>query len=166
MTRKKLLVLLSLSFCFITAINSNLMAQNNHEGEKKKHLTEHHHLSVFTGFTLDYKGQNGYKVGLEYEERLNETFGIGGAFDWTGANFGFYALSAGVTLYPFKQIPLSPAASFGIKNTNGKWKEFYRVMLTYIFHVEKISIAPMIMHDFFSNEHDITSYGVTLGFNF
>lgn len=134
--------------------------------EQGKHRTEHYHLSVFSGFTTNYKGEQGYKLGLEYEERLSETWGVGGAFDFTGVNFNIYAISAGVTVYPFKNVPFSPAGSIGIKNSHGKWKMFYRAILTYIFHIKNISIAPMVMHDFFIDEKDISSYGVTVGFNF
>ena len=133
--------------------------------EKPKHKEEHYHLSAFAGYTTDYKGRTGYKLGVEYEGRINEWLGVGGTFDFTGADFDIFAFSVGFDVYPFK-FPLIPAFAFGWKNPGGTvWKPFFRGMAVYDFHVRNLSIGPMIMYDWFFDSKDIMSYGVTVGYS-
>ncbi|WP_152286185.1 hypothetical protein [Flavicella marina] len=132
--------------------------------EEPAHHENHYHFSGFAGFTADYKGQNGYKLGLEYEYRLNDYFGIGGTFDFTGADFQIFGLSAGFSTYPFK-VPLVLALGAGGKHSNNHWKYFTRGLATYDFHLEDISIGPMIMYDAFPSEKDIFTIGMSIGFS-
>ena len=132
--------------------------------EKSKHHENHYHLSAFAGLTTDYKGKTGYKLGIEYEYRLTDYLGIGGTFDFTGADFNIFALSVGADFYPFK-FPLIPAIGIGAKNYEGKWDPFIRLILLYDFHLGDFSLGPMIMYDFFPNQKDIMSYGITVGYS-
>lgn len=132
--------------------------------EKPKHHEDHYHLSGFAGFTTNYKGKNGYKIGLEYEHRLTDLIGLGGTFDFTGADFDIFAFSVGTTFYPF-EFPLIPAVGIGAKSYEGKWKPFVRTMVLCDFHINDFSIGPMVMYDFFPDEKDIMSYGVTVGYS-
>ena len=61
--------------------------------EKPDHHANHYHLSGFAGYTVDYKDRIGYKLGIEYEYRISDYVGIGGSFDYTGANFEIYVKS-------------------------------------------------------------------------
>ena len=122
----------------------------------------HYHLSAFAGFTTDYKGRQGYKLGIEYEYRLTDLLGLGGTFDFTGNDFNIFALSVGTTFYPFK-FPLIPVIGVGAKSYDKKWDPFLRTMLAYEFHLNSISIGPLVMYDLFPNQKDIMSYGVTVG---
>jgi len=60
---------------------------------------------------------------------------------------------------------LIPAVAVGAKHSNDKWDIFFRTMLTYDFHIDNISIGPMVMWDIYPGEKDIFSYGVTAGFS-
>ena len=82
---------------------------------KPKHKEDHYHLSTFVGFTTDYKGKEGYKLGVEYEWRFKEWMGLAGTFDFTGNDFNIFAFSVGASFYPFK-FPLIPVFGFGLKN--------------------------------------------------
>lgn len=128
-----------------------------------KHHEEHYHLSVFSGYTFDQNNKQGYKIGVEYEHRLTEYVGIGGAFDFTGADYENYAISMGGTSYPFKQVPFIIGVSIGAKNAHSKWKGFLRTQVTYNFHYKEISIGPMLMYDVFSEQLNMMSLGLTLG---
>ena len=135
------------------------------EGHKPKHKEDHYHLSAFAGFTTNYKGKEGYKLGVEYEWRFKEWMGLGGTFDFTGNDFNIFAFSVGASFYPFK-FPLIPAVGVGLKNYNkSKWKPFYRGILVYDFHVGNFSFGPMVMYDLFPERKDIMSYGVTVGYS-
>lgn len=143
-------------------ISDDLRAQI--DTDKATHHSNHYHLSAFAGFTTDSKGKNGYKLGLEYEYRLNEHIGLGGTFDFTGADFNIFALSVGADFYPFK-FPLIPGILIGAKNASSKWKPFVRGILLYDFQFEKYSIGPLIMYDIYGDQNDIISFGVSAGFS-
>lgn len=132
------------------------------EGHSK--AEEHYHISAFSGFTTNYKGKQGYKIGIEYEYRFSDLYGLGGTFDFTGADFDIFAFSLGSAFYPFK-FPLIPVLGVGAKRYEGKWNPFVRTMLTYDFHLDNWSVGPMVMYDFFPDEKDIMSYGITVGFS-
>ena len=136
------------------------------QGQEKDHgsSADHYHLSAFAGFTTNYAGKQGYKLGVEYEYRISDFLGIGGTFDFTGSDFNIFALSVGTVFYPFK-FPLIPVVGIGAKNYDKKWDPFIRTMLAYDFHLNKISVGPMVMYDFFPNQKDIMSYGITVGFS-
>jgi len=147
------------------AFTMHLSAQDSTATDKPTHHEEHYHLSVFSGYTVDYANRNGYKIGVEYEYRLSDRFGIGGTFDYTGADFQVYAFSIGATAYPFN-FPLVFGAGVGAKSVDSKWKNFTRTLMVYDFHLNKLSIGPMVMYDFFPAEKDIMTYGLTVGFGF
>ena len=131
---------------------------------KPKHHEQHYHLSAFGGFTTNYKGKQGYKVGVEYEYLVNDYLGLGGTIDFTGADFSIFALSVGADLYPFK-FPLIPGILVGAKSYEKKWDPFIRAILLYDFHFGDFSVGPMIMYDFFPNQKNIMSYGLTVGYS-
>ena len=151
-----------LLFAFIFA--PNLFAQESTDPPHQEEEEHHHHVSGFAGFTTDHKGKNGYKLGLEYEYRLTEMVGLGGTLDFTGNDFRIFSFSVGSTFYPFS-FPLIPAVAVGAKHSNDKWDIFFRTMLIYDFHIDNISIGPMVMWDIYPGEKDIFSYGVTAGFS-
>jgi hypothetical protein len=130
-----------------------------------KHHEDHYHLSMFAGFSTDFKDNTGYKLGIEYEYRLNQKLGAGGTFDFTGKDFRIFSFSAGVTTYPF-QFPLILAAGIGAKNKDKKWKPFLRGIANYDFHVDPFSISPMVMYDVYFSSKDIISIGLTFGIGF
>ena len=133
--------------------------------DKPVHHANHYHLSAFTGYTTDYAGRRGYKVGIEYEYRLSDLFGLGGTFDFTGADYEIFSFSVGTSIYPF-QFPLIFGVGFGAKRSGDQWKEFTRALILYDLHFDNFSIGPMVMYDFFPERKNITSYGITVGFGF
>lgn len=151
--------------CLIGFLFLSFAAAFGQESEtKSKHQEDHYHLSAFAGFTTNYKGNQGYKIGLEYEYRLSDLVGIGGTFDFTGADFEIFALSVGADFYPFK-FPLIPGILVGAKSYEKKWAPFVRAMVVYDFHLGAFSLGPMVMYDFFPNEKDIMSYGIAIGYS-
>lgn len=146
--------------CFLMA--QFAAGQTDHDGDSHESAVGHHHISAFGGFTTNYKGKQGYKLGLEYEYRLSELMGVGSTFDFTGNDFEIFALSVGTSFYPF-EFPLIPAVGVGAKSYDGKWNPFVRTLLTYDFHLNHISIGPMVMYDLFPKNKNIMSFGVTVG---
>lgn len=130
--------------------------------------TDHpHHISIFGGYSSDFKKDNGFKLGLEYEYRLSRLFGIGGMLDFTGADFEIFAISAGADIYPVKDVPLFLGAGFGAKNEKAdKWKPFFRTIAGYNFHVGKFSLGPVVMYDIYNARKNVISFGVAFGLGF
>lgn len=149
---------------FAVMTSGNIQAQSDDHHDSHESDVNHYHFSGFGGFTTNYKGKQGYKLGLEYEYRVSELMGVGGTFDFTGHDFEIFAFSLGTTFYPFS-FPLMPAIGFGSKRYHGKWKPFIRGVLVYDFHLDNMSIGPMVMYDMFSQNKDIMSIGVTVGFS-
>ena len=147
-------------FCIIFLVMPALNAQ-----DKPVHHENHYHFSAFTGYTTDYAGRTGYKLGIEYEYRLSDHFGLGGTFDFTGADYEIFSFSVGTSVYPFK-FPLILGAAFGAKRSDNRWKEFTRGLILYDLHFDNFSIGPIIMYDFFPERKDIMSYGLTVGLGF
>lgn len=131
---------------------------------KPKHQEEHYHISTFAGYSTDNHGKTGYKLGLEYEYRVSDKFGLGGTFDFTGKDFEIFSFSIGSTFYPFR-FPLIPVAAVGFKNSKGDWKPFLRGILVYDFHAGNFSLGPMLMWDIYNEEKNILSYGLTIGYS-
>lgn len=138
----------------------------------QEHENEHHdseavhtgsHISAFVGVTVDYHDNFGYKLGLEYEYRLNRRWGLASSIDFVGADFEIIALSAGGVLYPFNNIPFAAALAVGGKYKNEEWHGYVRGLLAYDFHLGKVSLSPTIIHDFFPESKDITSFGLQVG---
>jgi len=161
---KNIFILAIIQFLIFALFMSFVQKAIAQETAKKgKHHENHYHLSVFAGFTSDYKGRNGYKLGLEYEWRISDPFGIGGTFDFTGADFKIFSFSVGTSIYPFKKTPLIFGLAVGAKNDHNKWKPFFRTLAAYDFHIKNISLGPMVMWDIYEGEKDIISIGATLG---
>jgi hypothetical protein len=112
------------------------------EKKQPKQLEDHYHLSLFAGFSTDLKGNAGYKLGIEYEYRLNKRMGVGGTFDFTGKDFKIFSFSVGADFYLFK-FPLILGAAIGAKNSHSKWKPFVRGIAVYDFHFGQFSFGPI-----------------------
>ncbi len=147
-----------LSLLLVMLVTVSLYSQQH----KQEDRVNHYHLSAFAGFTTNYKGKQGYKLGIEYEYRLTDVIGLGGTFDFTGNDFNIFAFSVGADFYLF-DFSLIPAIGVGAKSYDSKWDPFLRTMLAYDFHLNSISIGPMVMYDLFPKQKNIMSYGVSLG---
>ena len=165
----KLLLFLTLSLylgegSLIAQELSKIKATGTISGEGE-HSWHPNHLSLFAGYTTDLDKKDGYKIGIEYERRLSDHFGLGVTFDFTGKDFEIYALSVGATAYPFKDLPMVLGAGVGAKFYSKQTKPFIRTLIAYDFHVNSISISPTIFYDIYEREN-LLSPGICLGIGF
>jgi len=131
------------------------------------HNAHPHHLSIFTGYSSDFKNHHGYKLGIEYEYKINSWMGVGGMMDFTGADFEIFAISAGVDFSPIRKVPFFVGTALGAKNEKkDKWKPFVRGVAGYDFHIGKFSLGPVVMHDFYNARKNILSVGIGFGISF
>jgi len=155
---------MSIKFYFVIQIilTTVLLCSAQDKAALSKHHKDHYHLSMFAGYSTDMAGHSGYKLGLDYEYRLNKNLGIGGTFDFTGKDFRIFSLSFGLSTYPFN-YPLILSFGVGAKNKDNKWKPFLRGIIAYDFHFGKISLGPVVMYDIYFSSNDILSPGIGFG---
>ena len=76
-------------------------AEEAGHGSKEKGLENRHGIELFLGNT-NHDEENGITVGLGYEYRLNQLFGIGGIVEYAGVDFKELLVIAPLYLHPYK----------------------------------------------------------------
>ena len=137
-------------------------------GEEAPEAGEHepwHHASVFVGDTI-VSGDHALTLGLDYEYRLQEHFGIGGivdfAFDGVARDT---ILAVSFLLHPVERVAILAAP--GIELADGESFFLFRTGLSYEFPVgEKFTIGPAVYVDFLEGGEQATVLGVGFGIEF
>lgn len=70
------------------------------QGGEKEHPDHKHHVSVFVGNTHDFHRNNAFTVGVDYEYRLNDLFGIGALIDHAGGKINATVVGGGLFIHP------------------------------------------------------------------
>ena len=130
-------------------------AEEAHEGEHDTGHGHHYHknlVGLFTG--VAHKDRSGtdtaYAVGLEYERRINERFGIGALAEYTGgdADFWIYAVPFAYHFGHWKFL-LAP----GVEDGHHGSQELFRVGAEYAFDMGGgWEIAPQLNVDFVDSD--------------
>ncbi|EAQ98870.2 outer membrane beta-barrel protein [Congregibacter litoralis] len=119
----------------------------------------HHTLGVFFGDTTETRRNQGFTLGLEYEYRVNEQFGVGAILEHVGGDFH---TNVAVVPLAYHRGPWKLYAGPGIEDSEEEGSAFLlRVGLEYGFHVGKYELSPQIDVDFVDNEH-LFIFGVTV----
>jgi hypothetical protein len=130
-----------------------VMAQET-EGEDAVEWAEEgrHELGLFLGVT-DKKGDTGFSVGLDYEYRLSEMFGIGGFLEYTGSDFRDGIVGVPFYVHPWKELKLVAAPGVEIEAEDGSESFLVRVGAEYGFGIGRgFEIAPALYLDFTSED--------------
>jgi hypothetical protein len=133
------------------------------------HETEHHAgyhknvIGLFTGITHENRGSNEFAVGLEYERRFTEHFGIGAVVEYTGgdADTWVYALPFAwhIDRWKFYVAP-------GIEDGHHGKEDLIRLGGEYAFHLSGgWEIAPQVNVDLVDGE-DIWVFGAVFALGF
>ena len=120
-------------------------------------------LALFTGVTDD-RGDNAFTLGLDYEYRVSEIFGVGGLVDLAGGGVRSFVVGAPVYLHPFSGLLL--VAAPGIEHQDDGSNEFlFRLGVGWEFELsERFVLTPIVNVDFVDGE-EIWVYGVALEYN-
>jgi hypothetical protein len=78
-----------------------IIAEEAGHGTKGERLEHRHGIELLLGNT-NHDGEDGFTVGLGYEYRLNQLFGIGGFVEFTGGDLKEWFLAPALTLQPYK----------------------------------------------------------------
>ena len=164
-----------LMFSNLTSVSIASETTNESRSDSEtEHEIKHNHVAVFVGgmSPVGESNETFFALGLSYERRLNESFGIEVLTDFTIGSGGRAALFlAGVTYRPFKEygLKLMTGPGFEIEDHNGHAIEVnfvYGVGVAWEFHLGKVSVAPTVRADFLGESNANITFGISIGAGF
>lgn len=159
--------------------------QETHDDHNEDH--GHHvyknHLALFIGGTSNFDHDvNLFSLGVDYERRLpiwHEKIGVGYVFEFsTDGDINEIVTGVPVTLHPVGGLKLvvAPLAMFakgghgdsneGDSGHHDDWSSdfAFRTAVGYDFHINSVSIGPLVAFDFAESMNFV--YGLNLGLGF
>jgi len=131
--------------------------------EESDNITHRHHVALFLGNTQD-GSENGFSVGIDYEYRLTELFGIGGLVEYADGDFDSWVAAIPLFIHPYKGFVLLVAP--GLEYEDSEDEFLVRTGIAYeIEFGEKWTISPELNVDFVDGEEKFV-YGVSVGLKF
>ncbi len=125
-----------------------------------------HALNLFAGASLT-ESEEGVSVGLDYEYRVTDLFGVGAFVDVAGGDFRSVALGAAVYIHPIERVVLVVGPGFDVDGSDGAF--LLRLGGFYEFPVGKAGkyvIAPAVYYDFVDGHENVIVIGVSFGVKF
>ena len=139
--------------------------------EDEHHGYHPHHVGLFFGGGVETKRDNqekdkGLVVGLLYEYRLNERWGIEGVFETLGGDtIREITVAVPVVLHPHKGWRLFAGPGYEFTEKKDKW--LFRLGAGYEFHLSgNWTLAPELISDFVDGGAIIWLAGVSIGYGF
>ena len=132
------------------------------EGETEEHDHEHRNeVAVFFGLT-DEGRDEGFAIGIEYERRLNESFGVGALAErtWRGTDFWVYAIPLTLHVNRWKFL-----VAAGVEKSDGHTENLVRLAGGYECEVGTAAVTPILAFDSVDGQL-IYVVGVSIGFGF
>jgi hypothetical protein len=131
--------------------------------EENEHAHHHpHHLGLFLGNTQDGE-ENGFSVGLDYEYRLSDLFGVGALGEYTEGDFDHWVFGVPLLLHPYKGLVLKLVPGVEHKPKTSKSEFLVRTGIAYSFHItDRWTIAPEFNFDFADRTTKV--YGAAPGY--
>ena len=134
-------------------------------GSNEKELENRHGIELFLGNTHE-DGEDGFSVGLSYEYRLSQLFGIGGIVESASGVLREWVLAVPLFLHPYKGWRFLVAPGVDIPEDEGDNEFLFRVGAAYEFEIgEKWAITPEFNVDFVDNS-EVFVYGLSFGYKF
>ncbi|WOJ98242.1 hypothetical protein R0137_06650 [Congregibacter brevis] len=148
-----------------SAAHSNVHESAEHEGAEsgpehhESHGYPHHTLGVFLGDTTETRRNQGLTLGLEYEYRASERFGVGAILEHVGGDFD---TNIAVLPVAYHRGPWKVYAGPGVEDSEEEGSTFLvRLGLEYGFHFGKYEVSPQIDVDFVDDEQ-LFIFGVVI----
>ncbi len=151
-----LLPVLCLGVCSLTA-----RAEEPHHGDSEEWSHARNKLELFLGAT-HVESDDEFSVGLTYEYRINETFGLGGLVEYTdGVGTWLWALP--VFIHPVEPWRLVVAPGLELEGSEDEF--LLRIGVAYEWEFGEWSVAPELNLDFVDSETNEV-FGVSFGRRF
>ncbi len=139
--------------------SSLALASDDDHGADKKHI-----VGVFLGATNDAHSVTDFTVGVEYEYKFTEHFGIGAVYEHSPSahdDDGVSVYLASAYLHPHAGWRLGLGiGEEKLHGDHGHKQSLYRASVAYDFHIGGFGIAPTFNLDRVDGE-SIEVYGVT-----
>lgn len=150
------------AFAFTVIFGLTVVSAAAVASEEKRH--HRNHLSVFAGAT-HAEGSDEATIGLEYEYRLNERFGVGALLDHAGGDLDSTIVAGVVFFHPYEGLLLLAAA--GNEHTHHGDELVLRAGIGYEFELGAgWTLTPLLNFDFVEHEETKEVYGVSIGRHF
>ncbi|MCF6268182.1 MAG: hypothetical protein L3J41_00560 [Melioribacteraceae bacterium] len=142
-----------------------------------------HHVGVFAGATSNlYLEHTYFTLGVDYEYRLNHSFGLGLIGDYVMADHAETLLMGGIFYHPISSLKIYVGNGVALLTEVNKATEHednnesegeeksvsyyvFRLGTGYDFHVSGFSVTPTVAWDLI-NGHSSIVYGLTFGIGF
>lgn len=121
------------------------------------------HVEIFLGATTTHKVSYG-TIGLEYERRLNNQFGVGVLLETVQTNPS-ETIVAALGYYHFNN-PTKVFLGLGQESVSGHSESFVRYGIAYDFHVGKIYLTPAYCYDTIGSSGSANVFGLGIGVGF
>ncbi len=162
---------------FLISISNSMASESvteGHESAAAEHEWHKNHAAVFIGgmAPVSNSKETSFALGLSYERRLNETFGLEVLADFTIGSHERTALFAtGVTYRPFNDLGLKlmTGPGFEIEDEDGHSTQvnfIYGVGAAWEFHFGDVSVAPTVYADFLGATKTNITFGISIGTGF
>lgn len=147
-----------------TASSTQSHAQaSSHTGNAEHAPHGHHHFSVFLGNTHIEEEGDGATVGLDYEYRISEVFGIGAVAEYAAGHVDAWTVLAVADIH-FKHVILQVGPGF--EHTSEHDLFVARLGALYEFEFDNLTISPQVHYDYHDGGEDAVVVGVAFGFHF
>jgi hypothetical protein len=135
--------------------------------EEEKGHEEHfgpHRLELFLGNTHD-EGENDFTIGIGYEYRINQMFGIGVLFEGIRSESREWIIFVPLILHPYKGWRFVLAPGLELEEQTRDKEYLTRVGAGYEFEIGRWSITPEFNLDF-ADRGAVPVFGVSFGYAF
>jgi hypothetical protein len=152
-------LIIAVAFCLII-VPTNFVSAESETGHHEEDRA--HSLELFLGNTHE-DGEDGFSVGLVYEYRLDELFGIGGFLEHADGDFDKWIVGLPLYIHPYKGFRFLVAA--GLENEDNENEFLFRTGVSYEFEFGSWAIAPEFNVDFVDGDEALV-YGVSFAWKF
>jgi hypothetical protein len=160
MCRLRILVL-SVAVFVLTMPVQALAAEEEH-GEHQESQYHRHHVGLLLGNTHE-EGEDEFTIGLDYEYRFSQYFGIGLLGEYVGEDAREGVGMGLLFIHPYKGFRFLAGA--GVKPKAEETKFIWRLGIGYRFPIGNWTIAPEFNLDF-TEGRTVEVYGVSFGYGF
>jgi hypothetical protein len=133
--------------------------ETGHGGHETGHAYHKNMVAGFFGFAFEGSRDEGVALGIEYERRLNATWGIGAIAEHTFGDFDTWVFAVPLA---YHAGPWKFYGAPGIEDGEHGSESMFRLGVEYGFHRGNWEISPQLDIDFVDGE-EILVIGLTFG---
>ena len=151
-------------FSLATAMPGEARADDPQSNEEREphHGAEKNVIAGFVGVAFEGTRDEGLALGIEYERRLNQTWGIGALAEHTFGDLDTWVFAVPVAVH---NGPWKFYAAPGIEDGEHGSEALVRLGVEYGFHLGRWEVSPQFDVDFVDGE-EIYVVGFTFGWGF